>query len=269
MKPPVNQIRGGDPLWIDDGPAGVILRNEVFDASRAIVSWVEFEYTVGGSADVTAIPGVGAVTVAGLAPTVAASVVAAAGLGSVTVAGFAPTVAAGAVAATGTGAVTLAGLAPTVAAGASTTPSTGAVTIAGLAPTVSANVNAAPGVGAVTVTGFAPTVEVGGNVNVTPGVGSVVVLGLAPTVDVGFVTKGGRHRKDKRQFAIGVKLVELWEDDPLVETLERVEKALRLYKPIATPDIRKLARLPGVKKALEKAIRERDDEEAALIMLVA
>lgn len=81
--------------------------------------------------------------------------------------------------------------------------------------------------------------------------------------------QGGRRRERKRVFAIGVKKVELWEDDPLIETVERVEKALKLYRPVQKSDVQKLARLPGVKAALERAIRERDDEEAALMMLVA
>jgi hypothetical protein len=79
---------------------------------------------------------------------------------------------------------------------------------------------------------------------------------------------GGR-RKRIRVFDLAEKRVELEPDDDLIEVAERVEKALKLYRPVQKSDVQKLARLPGVKAAVERAIRERDDEEAALMMLVA
>lgn len=228
---------------------------------------------VGGAVDFTASPGVGVVTVAGLAPTLSAGATAATGAGAVTVLGRAPTVAASASMTPSTGVVTVAGFAPTVAANSTAAPGVGAVTVTGFAPTVdtAGNVTLSPDTGVVTVTGFAPTVIADVSVTVLPGVGVITIAGHAPTIDVGIPPNsiaGGRRRK-VRLVEIAGKTVELKADDPLVEVAERVEKALKSYRPVEKADVRKLARLPGVKAALERAIRERDDEEAALMMLVA
>lgn len=114
----------------------------------------------------TASPGVGALVLTGLAPTVSAS-------GNQT-------------ALPGVGVLTLAGLAPTVTASGNQTalPGVGVLTLTGFAPTASSsgNQNVLPGVGALTLTGLAPTVTATGNQTAAPGTGLLVLAGLAPVV---------------------------------------------------------------------------------------
>jgi len=135
-------------------------------------------------------PGLGGVTIAGLAPTVTASnhQLVTAGLGAGTIAGLAPTVTASnhqSVTA-GLGVAVIAGLAPAVAVSDNqvASPALGAATVAGLAPTVSAtaNVQVTAGLGAAILAGLAPTASATAHVSVTPALGAATLAGLAPTV---------------------------------------------------------------------------------------
>jgi hypothetical protein len=133
---------------------------------------------VGG---ITVEPGVGAVTLAGFAPTVGLPVTVSPGKGDIVIAGFAPTIdftAAGITISPGRGEITITGFAPTIGLPITVTPGVGEVTIAGFAPTLPTIV--APGRGEITIQGYAPTI--GLPVTVRPGVGSVVISGFAPTL---------------------------------------------------------------------------------------
>jgi hypothetical protein len=147
-----------------------------------------FAPTVTTTENTVAAPAVGVVSVVGFAPTVTTSdhQIAAPGVGAVTVAGFAPTVVIGTISAPPVGAVAVEGFAPTVTAssGESAAPDVGAVTIAGFVPTISVSdhQSASPSVGVVTIAGLAPTVTTTDHQSAAPDVGAVSVVGLAPTV---------------------------------------------------------------------------------------
>ncbi|MEN9885682.1 MAG: Bordetella phage [Pseudomonadota bacterium] len=142
----------------------------------------------GGPVDTPINPGVGTLTLAGYAPTVAqtANQALAPGVGTLALTGYAPSVVRTAnVALTpGVGALTLAGYAPTVtrSTGANLTPGAGTLALTGYAPTVaqSGNQLIAPAVGTLTITGYAPTVSQ--PQSVTPGAGTLAIAGYAPTV---------------------------------------------------------------------------------------
>jgi hypothetical protein len=129
---------------------------------------------------------VGALTLAGFAPTVSLSnnQNVAAGLGALSLAGFAPTVSVSnnqnVVA--GLGALSATGFAPTVATPQNVGAGVGALSLAGFAPTVSAGTTIPLGVGALSLTGFAPTITVSNHQNVLAGVGVLVASGFAPSV---------------------------------------------------------------------------------------
>jgi hypothetical protein len=149
--------------------------------------------TAAVTAHVSASPGVGVLTVTGLAPTAfgADAKSASPGVGALTVTGLAPTVSISAhvAASPGVGALTVTGLEPTAAVTAhvAASPGVGALTVAGLAPTASttAHVSASPAVGELTLTGLAPTASTTAHVSASPGVGELTVSGLAPTATVG------------------------------------------------------------------------------------
>jgi hypothetical protein len=129
---------------------------------------------------VTVTPGVGAVTAAGLAPTVQTPALVTPALGAVTAAGLAPTVTVNTIAATALGTVTAAGLAPTIQTPVTVTPALGTVAATGLAPTIQTPVTVTTALGTVTAAGLEPTITVA--VQASPGVGVLVAAGLAPTV---------------------------------------------------------------------------------------
>jgi hypothetical protein len=111
----------------------------------------------------------------------------AAGVGALTLAGFAPTVTTtnNIIAGAALGVALLTGFAPTVVTTQSTTPDVGVLTLTGYAPSVTLGVRASPGVGGLTATGFAPTV-VGGKilpVNATPS-GVIVSPGLTRNITI-------------------------------------------------------------------------------------
>ena len=140
----------------------------------------------GGGGDATALPGVGSLTLTGLAGTVAANSSAAPGLQALVITGLAPTVAASSSAAPGIQALVLTGLAPTVSAGVVTTPGIQALALTGLAPTVTAgsapvDVTVTPGAGELVLQGYDPTVTVPVDVTVSPALGALIFTGYAPT----------------------------------------------------------------------------------------
>lgn len=132
------------------------------------------------------LPGPGAGTLTGFAPTATATsgTNVLAGLGVLTATGFAPTVETPVNALASVGVATLAGFAPAVTAPANVAAGVGAGTLTGFAPTVTAtaNQNALAGLGQLVATGFAPTVDAGQSVNVLAGVGAATLAGFAPSV---------------------------------------------------------------------------------------
>jgi hypothetical protein len=113
----------------------------------------------------TASPGLGALVVAGLAPTVLTPVAVATAVGVLTLTGVAPTVLTPVSVTIGLGALDLTGFLPTVGGGAGTSvsPALGELALAGLAPTALTPVVALPAVGVLSLTGFLPTVTASGS----------------------------------------------------------------------------------------------------------
>lgn len=150
------------------------------------------------------LPGVGAATFTGFAPTINLHKNINAGLGQAVFTGFAPTWSSEASGSSvnalpGTGVATLNGFAPTVQTPRNVTPGTGQATLAGLAPTVQTPRNITPGVGQGTFTGFAPTVSVGGgSANTLPGTGQTLFTGFAPTISLASVVTVGRIDSPKK-----------------------------------------------------------------------
>jgi hypothetical protein len=175
---------------------------------------VVFGAAAGGATNTTITPAVGALTLTGVAPTVARTTNAACTptVGALTLTGLQPTATTttGAARTPTVGALTLTGVQPTVArttnaartptvgalaftgtqAGVSTSsspsrmPTAGAAVITGVAPTLAVTANRAitVSVGALTFAGIAPTVGISGPVAKTPTVGSLSFTGAAPTV---------------------------------------------------------------------------------------
>jgi hypothetical protein len=170
--------------------------------------WVAFGDAAAGGTTVN--PGVGALAVTGLVPTVTTQRDVSAGLGALTITGHAPTVSTTSETAVsaGLGALTITGLAPTVTeqeavsadAGAlvitghaptvtvtaqgQVAVSTAALTITGHAPTVTQQIVVSPEVSALAITGYAPTTQVVSDTSVTTGLGALTIAGYAPTVDL-------------------------------------------------------------------------------------
>lgn len=130
----------------------------------------------------TASPGVGAASLAGLAPAIALPVVAKPAIGTLTATGLAPKALIGVVAKAALGLATLAGLAPTVAVSNNqrVTAGLGSATLAGQAATVLAPRVVTPGLAQLSATAFAPTAVVSNNIRVAPAVGTGLLSGLSP-----------------------------------------------------------------------------------------
>jgi hypothetical protein len=156
------------------------------------LTYAGFAPTVAVSNNRNVQPSTGALVLAGFAPTVFASSArnVLPGVGALSYSGFAPTIAVSnnKNVTPGVAALTLVGFAPTVAASnhKNVLPGVGALVLAGFAPTVSVsdNKNALAGVGVLTLNGFAPSVSTSDNRNVATGTGALVLAGFVPTVSV-------------------------------------------------------------------------------------
>jgi len=160
--------------------------------SSATAIFDDFNVATAEAGGVTVEPGLGAVAIAGLAPTVTASdhQTATPGLGAVVIDGFAPTIAISdhQTVEPGSGAVAVDGFAPVVTVSDHQTvlPGTGEVAINGFAPTVAVTGHQVvqPGLGVIAIAGHAPTVQTTADVTVEPGTGAVPVEGFAPTLAI-------------------------------------------------------------------------------------
>lgn len=132
-----------------------------------------------GPAAVELTPGVGAITITGLAPVFAASVEATPGAGAIAVAGLAPSFSASVLATPGAGGISFASLDATFSASFEAAPGSGAISIAGLPAGFSASVVAEPGTGGFSFAGLAPAWSQ--DILATPGAGAIVITGLAPS----------------------------------------------------------------------------------------
>lgn len=209
---PQGTMRFGDPTSSSDFALTTNLTTD-------LRTWLEFtDVTLTfGSPDHLATPGVGSLTLTGLAPTVTASnhKLATPGVGSLSLTGLAPTVSVASAGSSysgtpGVGSLTLTGLAPSALAPRLVTPGVGALLISdevSLPPTVTATAHrlvvpgagqliindagptpptvltprlATPGVRSLSLTGFAPTVTAA--LTAIPGTASLALSGLAPSV---------------------------------------------------------------------------------------
>ncbi len=152
--------------------------------------WLEVEILAAtGGSTATATPGVGSVTVAGLAPSIVPKErTVAPGVGAVTLAGLTPTETREKAIAPGLASLSVGGLSPneTDERG-NVGPGVGATTLQGLAPTLTKETVLQPGVGSAVVGGLQPTVQLPGQVfaTATPDFVPIVVYGYAPTLDTG------------------------------------------------------------------------------------
>jgi hypothetical protein len=168
------------------------------------------DWTDSAAGGTTITPTVGALALAGLAPTVttsgnrtitpAAGALTFAGLvpsltytlppppsGSLALAGLAPNVIRGTIITPAAGELSASGLAPTVRRADTITPPAGALVLAGLAPSVTSNgsITLTPNPGALALAGLAPTVTQTTNAAMQPAAGALSLQGFAPTVTVG------------------------------------------------------------------------------------
>lgn len=149
---------------------------------------VEAEFVVAGAINVE--PGVGALTMSGLAPTVVASdhISVTPDVGALSVTGIEPTALVDTLVTPGVGALDVTGLEPTV----TTTQNqnievpAGALDLTGLEPTVTASdhQNVQPGVGDLSLTGLEPTAVASDHISVAPDVGVLSLTGLEPSVAI-------------------------------------------------------------------------------------
>lgn len=140
------------------------------------------------------LPGVGAMTLTGFAPTSTTSdnKNVAAGLGALSLTGFVPTVTIESAGSSyngtpGTGQITLSGFVPAVVTSDHQTvsPGVGAISLTGFSPSVQTPNERRPGVGQVTISGFAATVSVSDNINAEAATGSFTLNGFSPIVAIG------------------------------------------------------------------------------------
>lgn len=188
------QSRGTAITWrtgpIGPQPSGNVRRHwQPRARGQHVIAWTRTTFAAGSN---SVNPGVGVLTLAGFAPSVAvtANQFATPGAGALTLAGFAPTVTrtANQVVSPGVAALTLAGPSPVVNSGASqaASPGVGALSLAGFAPSVAQSLNqfAAPGAGPLVLAGLAPGVAQTANQAVGPAAGPLILAGYAPTVTV-------------------------------------------------------------------------------------
>ena len=121
---------------------------------------------------ITSLPGVGALHLTGLPPSMALRVFP--GFGAITITGPAPTLRQGVQA--GVGSLLLTGFPPALLT--TVKPGAGAIILTGPAPSLAFVDH--PGFGAVLLTGFAPTVSITAGTTVNPGFGALVLTGFAP-----------------------------------------------------------------------------------------
>jgi hypothetical protein len=176
MRPTGNQVSGTNRVIRYDGTSTY--------AARLIFTQTITEAAAG----TTASPGVGALTLAGLVPTILLPQLVSTALGLLVATGLAPTAKVDRAIAIGLGQVAASGLAPVVTTTNNVTISTGlgAATLTGFAPSLDFRINLATG--ALTATGFAPTVTTGAGVIALPGLGALTATGLAPSLDFGIRT---------------------------------------------------------------------------------
>ena len=127
--------------------------------------------------DITRSPGVGTLTLAGQAFTIATTVVMP--LGTAALTGLTPTAVVNTTIGVPAGTLTASGLTPSVEITHVRQPAVGTLTVSGLVPDISTVVQL--GSGALTFAGLIPTVvEAGGDVTVTPDAGTLTLTGLVP-----------------------------------------------------------------------------------------
>jgi hypothetical protein len=168
------------------GATGTI-QTTISASARHVMIAAAFKLAVSTPVEVT--PGVGSLTLTGLAAAVIIGTVLTPATGSLDLTGFAPTVTTTnhVTVTPSLGSLTLTGFAPTVTASnhQTVTPGVGTLTLTGFAPTIAAGTSAEPGVGSLTLTGFAPSVSVSDHQTVTPSLGSLILTGFAPTITAG------------------------------------------------------------------------------------
>lgn len=143
--------------------------------------WAAITISVQGESSVLLDVPVGALTLAGLAPSVLAPRLVTPDVGALALAGLVPLVVVDTPVVPGLGALVLAGAAPSIGLGPFTaTPDAGVLTLSGLAPEVLLSIVALSG--ELTLTGLVPTVLTPRGV--TAGLGQLVVTGYAPSIDL-------------------------------------------------------------------------------------
>lgn len=177
------QIRSADVA------SGDTIQLRITDSGTAFAAYDDTPTITVDSGAVTVTAGLGAIDLAGFAPTVQTPRTVTPGVGALDLTGFAPVVTASdnKTVTPGVGAIDLTGFAPTVSVSSNlqVTPGVGALDLTGFAPTVQTPRVVTPGVGALDVTGFAPTATASDHKTVTPGTGAVDLAGYAPVVTAG------------------------------------------------------------------------------------
>lgn len=177
------------------------------------------------------------------------------------------------------------------------TPGAGSLTLTGFAPTVTAEQNATltPGSGALVLTGLAATVSATSNISVTPDTGALVLQGYTPTVSTGAVQEevqtrslGGledpyyyKKRKKKKPEPVSKDFGDDWQPPvvrpappatlplPAREIIARQEAGFAKTQAAIAQALELMARQQAEADALAYELAEQEDEDEAILLLMA
>lgn len=176
------------------------------------------------------------------------------------------------------------------------TPGVGSLTLTGLLTTVTAEQNATltPGAGALVLTGLAATVSATSNISVTPETGALVLTGYAPTVSTGAVQEeiqtrslGGfdphyyKKRKKKKPELVSKDFGDTWQPPvprpvppatlplPAREIIARQEAGFAKTQAAIAQALELMARQQAEADALAHELAEQEDEDEAILLLMA
>jgi hypothetical protein len=177
-------------------------------------------------------------------------------------------------------------------------PERGLLTLTGFEPSVAANASASPGVGSLVLAGLAPDVTVGSaavDVTVTPDTGALVITGYAPTVSTGAAQEevqtrslGGledpyyyKKRKKKQPEPVSKDFGDDWKPPtprpappatlplPAREIIARQEAGFAKTQAAIAQALELMARQQAEADALAYELAEQEDEDEAILLLMA
>lgn len=177
------------------------------------------------------------------------------------------------------------------------TPERGLLTLTGFEPSVAANASASPGVGSLVLAGFEPDVTAGSgavDVTVTPDTGALVITGYAPTVTTsaapeevqtrslgGFDPHYYKKRRKKQPEPVSKGFGDDWQPPvqrpappatlplPAREIIARQEAGFAKTQAAIAQALELMARQQAEADALAYELAEQEDEDEAILLLMA